>query len=401
MKPLPERLLLLLLAAVQFTHIMDFMILMPLGPQLMRELDIGPGRFSALVSSYTLAAGMVGLLAAPFMDRYDRRKLLLGTYAGFIAGTLACANSHTAGTLLFARAVCGAFGGVSGAVVLAIVSDLVPPVRLAFAMGIIMTAFSLAAALGVPFGLYLAQSINWEAPFWLLAGLSAVVWTALWWNLPTVRGHLSTDGSSGFHAFTPLLRNANAGRALLFMGTLVFSHFTIIPLLSPYLVHNVGVAEKHLFLFYLVGGVLTVFSGPLIGRWADRYGRPRVFNILVGVACLVTLALTHAPRLPLGVTLILGGLFFVFASGRFVPAQAILSLAVPSAQRGAFLSLSACTRDFASGITASFGGLVVTQSAAGPLEHYAGLGWIAVGFSLVSLALAFRVRVSQIAPSAH
>lgn len=398
MKSLPERPLLLLLAVVQFTHIMDFMILMPLGPQLMRELGIGPGRFSALVSAYTLSAGLVGLLAAPFMDRFDRRKLLLATYAGFILGTLACALSHSAGTLLVARATCGAFGGVSGAVVLAIVSDVVPPQRRATAMGIIMTAFSAAAALGVPFGLYLAQRFNWEAPFGLLVLLSSLAWLVLRHRLPSVRGHLQA-GNRGFQTFLPLLRNANAGWALLFMAVLVFSHFTIIPLLSPYLVHNVGVAEKDLYLVYLVGGVLTVFTLPLIGRLADRQGQKRVLAVLVGVACVVTLLITHSPPLPLGTTLVLGGLFFVFASGRFVPGQAIVSLAVPSSQRGAFLSLSACSRDFASGLTSSLGGWLVTQSAAGPLENYGRLGWIAVTFGLLSLAMVARVKVIETSPA--
>ena len=175
------------------------------------------------------------------------------------------------------------------------------------------------------------------------------------------------------------------------MAALVFSHFTIIPLLSPYLVHNVGVPEHHLYLVYLVGGVLTVFSLPYIGRLADRHGRWRVLAVLVAVASVVTLSLTHAPRLPLGVTLILGGLFFIFASGRFVPGQAILSLAVPPVQRGAFLSLTACTRDFASGLVSSLGGVVVSQSGDGTLRHYSVLGWIAVGFGLVSLALAAKV----------
>lgn len=392
MKPLPERVLLLLLAAVQFTHIMDFMILMPLGPQLMRELSIGPYEFSRLVSAYTLSAGIVGLLVAPFIDRFDRRTLLLTTYAGFIVGTVACALAHQASTLLVARAICGAFGGVSGAVILTIVSDLVPAVRRAAAMGIIMTAFSVAAALGVPFGLYLAQRINWEAPFWLLAGLSLVAWTILWFKLPAVRAHL-TPGAGGFRLFLPLLRNANAGWGLLFMGALVFSHFTIIPLLSPYLVHNVGVPEKHLFLVYLVGGVLTVFTLPYVGRLADRHGRWRILAVLVFVACGVTLMLTNAGRLPLVLTLVLGGMFFVFASGRFVPAQAILSLAVPAAQRGAFMSLTACTRDFASGLVSDLGGRIVTQSAEGaPLQNYHYLGWIAIGFSLLSLAFAARVR---------
>src|SRR5881397_1349652 len=177
MKQLSERWILLLLATVQFTHIVDFMILMPLGPQLMRDLQIGPGRFSALVATYTISSGLVGLLAAPFIDRFDRRKLLLFAYAGFIAGTLACALSQDATALLAARALSGAFGGLSISMVMSIIGDVVPAERRASAMGIVMTAFSVAAAVGVPFGLKLAQQFRWEAPFFMLVGIAGVVWT--------------------------------------------------------------------------------------------------------------------------------------------------------------------------------------------------------------------------------
>src|SRR6266567_5280241 len=176
MNRLSERSLLLLLAAVQFTHIVDFMILMPLGPQLMRELHIGPGHFSALVAAYTISSGVVGLLAAPFIDRFDRRKLLLFAYVGFIAGTLACAFSQSATTLLAARALSGAFGGLSISMVMAIIGDVVPAKRRASAMGIVMTAFTVAAAVGVPFGLQLAERFRWEAPFLMLEGIEREMW---------------------------------------------------------------------------------------------------------------------------------------------------------------------------------------------------------------------------------
>ena len=169
MKTLSERWLLLLLAAVQFTHIVDFMLMMPLGPQLMRDLHITPKQFSALVATYTISSGVIGLLTAPFIDRFDRRKLLLGAYSGFIIGTLVCAMSHTAGTLLVARAVSGAFGGLSIAMVMSIIGDVIPAERRAAGMGIVMTAFSAAAAIGVPFGLQLAQKFRWETPFFALA----------------------------------------------------------------------------------------------------------------------------------------------------------------------------------------------------------------------------------------
>src|ERR1044071_9174841 len=189
MNRLAERSLLLLLAGVQFTHVMDFMIMMPLGPQLMRELQLGPGQFSALVAAYTISSGLVSLLAAPFIDRFDRRRVLLLAYAGFTAGTLACALSQNAATLLVARVLSGAFGGVSTAMVLAIIGDVVPAERRAAGVGVVMTAFSLAAALGVPFGLRLAQLFRWEALFFFLAGLVLLLWCAAWLRFPSFTRH--------------------------------------------------------------------------------------------------------------------------------------------------------------------------------------------------------------------
>jgi len=389
-----ERLILLVLAAIQFTHIMDFMVMMPLAPQLMRELDLGAGQFSALVAAYSIAAGVVGLLSAPFVDRFDRRSLLLGVYAGFTVATLFCGLARDAHMLLVARAIGGAFGGISGSLCLAIVSDLVPPQRRAAGIGIVMTAFAVAAALGVPVGLWLAQLWGWRTPFLIVAALGAVVWCLVFRLVPPVRGHLQSGAEKG-QAFRELLRDANAGRAIVFMGVMVFSHFSIIPLLSPHLVGDVGLPEKYLFLVYMIGGALSVVTAPQAGRLADRHGRQRVFTIMVFAASLIILAIANARNLPVGVTLTLTGLFFVFASGRFVPAQAIITLAVPSSRRGAFLSLSSCARDLASGVSSTIGGWIVTKQPNGHLLHFNYLGWIAVGAGLLSLYLAHRVRVND------
>lgn len=389
-----ERMILLLLAAIQFTHIIDFMIMMPMGPQLMRELSIGPDRFSWLVAAYSIAAGVVGLLAAPFIDRYDRRTLLMCAYIGFVAATLLCGIAPNATALLLGRALGGAFGGVSGSLCLTIVSDVVPPERRAHGIGIIMTAFAVAAALGVPTGLFLAHHFSWRAPFLAVCGVGVIVWLLIPRVLPQLRAHLS-QGGDRTKAFFELLRDANAGRALVFMISLVFGHFTIIPLLSPYLVGNVGLAEANLPLLYLVGGVLTVFTAPRIGRLADLHGRQKVFTALVIVACGVILAITNARPMPLWGVLTLSGLFFIFSSGRFTPGQAIITLAVPASRRGAFMSLSSCSRDLASGLSTSIGGYVVLSDGHGRLLHYNWLGWIAVGATLVSTWLARRVRVND------
>lgn len=391
-----EKVLLLLLAGVQFTHIMDFMVMMPLGPQLMRELSIGPEQFSSMVAAYTFSAGIVGLCTAPFIDRFDRRKLLLFCYVGFILGTLACGLSHSAAALIKARILCGAFGGVSGALIMAIVSDIVPPARRAAGMGLVMTSFSVAAALGVPLGLYLAQRLRWEAPFFVVAGVGVVIWLLLWRILPPVRAHLETSVATRSAAFFALLKNANAGRALVFIFMLVIGHMVMVPLLSPYLVHNLDLPEPKLFLIYLIGGLLTIVSSPLVGRLADHFGRTRILAVMVAIAGIVVLTISHAPPLPLSGILTLGGCFFVFASGRFVPAQAIASLAVPPAQRGAFMSLNTCVRDLGAGVAASLAGFIVTTSPTGQLLHYDRISYVAVIASVIGLWLATQVHTQDL-----
>lgn len=394
---LSERKLLLLLAAVQFTHIMDFMIMMPLGPQLMRELGINAQQFGALISSFAITSGIVGLAVAPFADRFDRRKLLLFCYAGFVLGTLACGLCDTGTSLFWARAVCGAFGGVSGATIMAIVADVVPPERRAQGMGIIMTAFSAAAALGVPFGLKIAQWWKWEAPFLVIAGLAALVWAGLFRILPPVRGHL-TEGEGKVKSgkdFLGLLSNGNAWIGLGLMVAMIFGHFTIIPYLSPYLVGNAGLPEKSLFLVYLTGGLVTIFTGPLIGKLADKHGRFLVYSCLIAGACIVIRILTSTGPLPVWQTLVLAAFFFTFASGRFVPGQATISMAVPSSRRGAYMSLVACSRDLASGLTAAVGGMVVTQAPDGRLLNFDRLGWVAIGVSVLSLGVFRLVKSAE------
>jgi MFS transporter, DHA1 family, inner membrane transport protein len=389
-----ERLILLVLAGVQFTHIMDFMVMMPLAPQLMRELNLGAGQFSALVAAYSIAAGVVGLLSAPFIDRFDRRTLLLGAYAGFTIATLLCGLASDVHTLLIARAIGGAFGGISGSLCLAIVSDIVPPERRAAGIGIIMTAFAVAASIGVPVGLQLAQYFGWRSPFTWLAAFAAVVWCVAFRFIPPVRGHLQSGEHKG-RAFKELLRDRNAGRAIIFMAVMVLGHFSIIPLLSPHLVGDVALPEKYLFLVYMIGGALSVMTAPYAGKLADRHGRQRVFTIMVLVACVIILAIANSGPLPIWGTLTLAGLFFIFASGRFVPAQAIVTLAVPSSRRGAFLSLSSCARDLASGLASTMGGWIVTKQPNGHLDHFNWLGWIAVAASFLSIAIARTVRVND------
>jgi len=386
-----ERRLLLLLAAVQFTLVLDFMVMLPLGPQLMRELRIGPAGFSTLLGCYSVASGLAGFFGSTFIDRYERRSLLICAYIGFILGTLGCALAHSAPVLAVARSICGIFGGLCGSMVMTVASDLVPPRRRAAGLGLLTTSFSVAAAFGVPLGLASANRFGWAAPFWAVVVFSVILCALISGALPTLRDHLHPEARFGWSPILEVVRDSNARRALAFYGTLVFAHFTIIPMLAPHLIGNVHLAEDRLFLIYLVGGLASLFTTPRIGRLADDLGRVRVYAALVGFAILITLGIAHARPMPLMWLVLLGGSFFVFASGRFIPAQAILSLAVPPRRRGAFLSLCSCARDIMAGLTTAVGGWLVVKTPEGGIEGYDRLGWIAVIAAIVSLWLATRV----------
>ena len=195
--PLNERALLLTLAGMQFTHIVDFMVMMPLGPQLTRLMAITDAQFGLLVSAYTLAAGASGLLASLYVDRFERKRLLLWLYAGFILATLACGLAPGYGSLMAARVTAGLFGGVLGALVQTIVGDVVPFERRGHAMGVVMGSFSLATVAGVPLSLFIAAHLGWHASFIAIAAASVVLGGVGLKVLPVIDGHLRARAAAG------------------------------------------------------------------------------------------------------------------------------------------------------------------------------------------------------------
>lgn len=386
---------LLVLAGVQISHILDFMVLMPLGPQFMRMFAIGPTKFGFLVSVYTFTAAAVGFAAAFFIDRFDRKKALLALYACFGATTLLAASSDSYATLLAARALAGAFGGVLSAIVFAIVGDLIPDGRRGRAMGVVMSSFSIAATVGVPISLSLATEFSWRAPYFLLAGLCVIVWCGALWLLPRMRGHLRAARER--HPLAQALevfRDPNHQKAFLFSGMLFFSGFAVIPFISPYMVANVGVREAQLPLLYLVGGALTLATVHLVGRLTDLHGKQRVFMLVACGSALAILNLTHLPRAPIYLAIASSAFMMCMMSGRFVPAMTLITSSVAPRLRGSFMSFNSSVQQFASG-AASFGAsLIIGRNAAGELTHYGTVGILAVIATLASIYLARRIRAA-------
>ena len=394
--PPGELRLLLVLAAVQFTHVVDFMIMMPLGPQFMRLFGIDPRQFGFLVSAYTFAAAASGFLAAFRIDRADRKRALLALYAGFIVATALCGLAPGYATLLAARVVAGAFGGVLGGLVLAIVADLVPYERRAGATAIVASAFSLASVMGIPSALWLAARFSWRAPFLALAATSVAVAVLAIRVLP--RDALASR-AGGEVAFAPLgqleaiFGVANHRRSFALMIALMFAGFTVIPFIAPYNVANVGVTESDLAIIYFVGGIATLVTSQVIGRLADRYGKRRVFTIVAFLSVVPLFVTTHLPPLPLPQVVAASVLFFVLVPGRFGPAMALVSGSVEPRLRGSFMTFNAAIQQLGAGLAALVAGLIVGRAADGTLTHYGTVGWIAVGFTLLAIWLARRIRI--------
>jgi len=367
-----------LLAAVQFTTVLDFLIVLPLGPQYMKEMGIGPSQFGLIVSSYAISAGISGIATGFFLDYFDRKRALLGLFAGFGVGTLFCALAPGYHLLVMARALAGAFGGVTGALILAIIGDVVPEQRRGAAMGLVMSAFSLAMIGGVPCGLYLA-STNWHMPFFALAGLSAIILAVAAWLLPTMRGHLAQARESHPAARVwSVLIERNHQMAFVFMAVLTCAGALIFPFIATYMVTNTGTTQKQLPFIYLVGGICTLAGMNLIGRWSDRVGKPRVFWIMSACATVPILMFTNLHRVPFLTDIAVTTLFMVCMSGRAVPAMSMITSSVKARYRGGFMSANSAVQQFSAGLATYVSGQIMGQTARGELTHFPVIGLLSV-----------------------
>ena len=394
-----EQLILLTLASVQFTSIVDFMVIMPLGPQLMRTMAISPAQFGLVVSSYTLSAGVAGVVASSIIDRVGRKTAFLGLYIGFLLGTLLCGLAPTYSTLLAARVVTGAFGGVLGGIAMAIVGDVFPDERRGRATGVLMSAFSLASIAGVPFGLYLGTIWGWHAPFLMLVALGLPILLVGVWALPPLVGHLGRKQAGLFERLRETYTHPNHIRCFALVVSVMFGTFLVVPFISPYFVANVKITETQLPWLYVVGGALALFGSPLVGRWADRSGKLRVYRVIAPASAVIMLAITVLPPVPLAVAVSLVGLLMMSNAGRMVAALALVNNSVEPRLRGGFMSAYSSIQHVASGFGAFVAGLILAKGADGRLLHYEVVGVIGALSTFASLWLAGRLRPAASKPA--
>ncbi|MCB0798424.1 MAG: MFS transporter [Chitinophagales bacterium] len=391
-----ERILMVILAGINFTHILDFMIMMPLGPQLMRIFEISPAQFSTLVASYTFSAFASGLIAAFFVDRFDRKRVLLFGYTGFIIGTLGCAIAPTYLLLMLARIVAGLFGGLIGAQVLSIIGDTFPYEKRATAMGALTAAFSLASVFGVPLGIYLATLFSWHAPFVLAGGLAIVINGLAMKFVPSISGHIQEKGANkAWVSYQHILADRNQQWAILLGVVMMLGHFSIIPFIATYLVQNVGFTEHEITYVYLLGGALTIFTSPMIGRIADRKGKFPVFALFCTLTLIPIFLITNMPPIAIGLALVVTSFFFIVVGGRMIPMQAMVTSVVPARQRGGFMSINSSIVQLGSGTASMLAGLIISETPDGKLHNYNVVGYVAIAFSILAIFIARKLKPAE------
>jgi len=396
--PKRERWLLLTLASIQFTSVLDFMIMMPLGPQLTELFGISAGEFGFLVSAYTFAAGLSGLLAATYIDRFGRKRMMLTLYPLFGVAALACSFAPTYAWLMLARVASGFFGGVLMALSQTIVAEVIPFERRGRAMGVVMTSFSVATVAGVPLSLFLASHFNWHAPFLAIALMVSVCALGAAKTLPSLKGHLAAhpigDSAPSMLANLRLvLVDPNHLRAYAMSSSMVFAGFVVIPYITLYLQGNAGFKPEQIPYVYLTGGICTLISARFIGHWSDRAGKAYAFRRLALLMPLPLLAMTLSAGLPMVGVLLVSSALFVVMSGRMIPGMALIGASADPRRRGSFMTLNSAVQSLAMGLAALVGGQILGRDGNGHLTHYWMAALLGGGASLLSFVLASKLRL--------
>lgn len=392
-----QKLIIALLALTQFTVVLDFMVMAPMGDILIKALDINPKQFGFAVSAYAFSAGISGLLAAGFADKYDRKKLLLFFYTGFILGTAFCGLAPNYPILLAARIITGVFGGVIASISMAIVADLFHINQRGRVMGVVQMGFAASQVLGIPIGLLLATHWGWHATFLMIAALGAVLSLVMLRGMKPVDQHLSLQKEQkAVQHLVNTFANKTYRQAFMTTALLSIGGFLLMPFSSAFLVNNVGITQEQLPLIFMSTGVFSLIIMPLMGKLSDKVDKFRLFSIGSVWAMIWMIVYTNLPVTPIWAVITVNILLFAGIMSRMVPAMAIMSSVPAMSDRGAFMSINSSLQQIAGGIAASFAGLIIVQADKNsPIEHYPILGVIGAAIVLLCIWLMNRIRKSR------
>ena len=388
-----QSILVALLAVVQFTIIIDFMIMSPLGAIMMPALHISAAQFGVAVSAYAFSAGVSGIMAAGFADRFDRKRLLLFFYGGFTLGTALCAVAPNYHVLLLGRVVTGLFGGVIGSIVIAIVTDLFSLQLRGRVMGFVQTAFAASQVLGIPTGLFLANHWNWHVAFGALVGLSIAGMAAVLFLMQPVNGHLLLkQDKNAFRHLIATIEHPRYWLAFSVTTLLATGGYMLMPFGSAYTVHNLGIDIVQLPTIYLVSGLFSILIGPLVGRASDAFGKYPTFAFGSAMSIIMVLIYTHLGQVSLTVAILVNVLMFVGIFSRMIPSQALISAIPEPAQRGSFSAIGASLQQLSGGLGSVLAAALIAENADGSLRHFDRLGLVVVTTAVISLIVMYFVQ---------
>jgi predicted MFS family arabinose efflux permease len=379
-----QKIVIALLAVIQFTVVLDFMVMAPLGDILMKSMHLNAAQFASAVSAYAFSAGIAGILAAGFADKYDRKKLLVLFYVGFSAGTALCATAKTFPLLIAGRIVTGLFSGVLGAAAMAIVADLFSFDQRGRVMGFTQMSFAVSQVAGIPIGLYLANQFNWHAPFAMIVAFSIMTMCFTAYFLKPVTRHLVQKQRQ--NPLAHLQKTfSNKVYWLPFIATALLSigGFMLMPFSTPFMVNNVDVSQKELPLIYVVMGICSMIALPMIGKLSDQFGKFATFIAGTGLAMIMVVIYTNLTPVPIWKVIVISALMFAGVMSRMIPSTALMTAIPKKEDRGAFMSINSSLQQIAGGVAAVIAGWVIFQKQDGKLLHFNILGYICIGIMVV------------------
>lgn len=389
-----QKFVIAMLALLQFTIVLDFMVLSPLGDILMKSLDMSPSRFGLVVSSYAFSAGISGILAAGFADKFDRKKLLLFFYTGFIIGTVFCATANTYHMLLIARIVTGLFGGVIGAISMAILTDLFQVHQRGRVMGFVQMSFAASQVLGIPIGLYIANTWGWHAAFLMIVGIGVLISLLVFFKMQPVDKHLAvqSDKNAFLHLWHTLANNRYQ-TGFIATAFLSIGGFMLMPFGSAFLINNVQITQEQLPIIFMITGLSSIVIMPMVGKLSDKVDKFNIFVFGSVVAIIMVIIYTSIGVVPMWQVILINVILFMGIMSRMIPATTLTTSIPEMKDRGAFMSINASLQQMAGGIAAICAGMIVTQPAKhSPLQHYNTLGYVVSVVIVVCALLVFRVN---------
>ena len=389
-----DKIAIALLAIIQFTVVLDFMVLSPLGVFVMDDFAITPKQFGWVVSAYAFSAGASGLMAAGFADKFDRKKLLVFFYVGFVVGTVLCAIATNYEFLLFARIITGLFGGVLGSIGFAIITDIFSMQVRGRVMGFVQMSFAVSQVLGIPIGLLLATHFSWHSPFWMIVVLSILTLVAIIVYMKPVTAHL--DIKSDRNAFEHLIKTLTKPdyiRGFLATVLLATGGYMLMPFGSAFSIHNLGIRQDQLFMLYGITGVFAMIFGPFVGKYSDKIGAYKIF-VFGSLVSIITVAIyTQLGITPYWIIQTLNVILYVSITCRIISSSTLMSAVPELSDRGAFMSINSSIQQIAGGVASAIAGLIVVQKSDGKLEHYEMIGYLVIVATLFTIGMMYMIHL--------